>query len=106
MYCEYTLSIWPVIADNIRTKQQLCPCVVVSMVVRLGKRVQSLGETTHVQQQLCVCILLTWVSTDLIGVGVQSFGELPFGVIVSGADRCILKGGTDSRGVLAHGEIR
>ena len=75
MHCEYTLSIWPVIADNIRTKQQLCPCVVVSMVVRLGKRVQSLGETTHVQQQLCVCILLTWVSTDLIGVGVQSLGE-------------------------------
>ena len=52
------------------------------------------------QQQLCVCILLTWVSTDLIGVGVQSFGELSFGMIVSGADGCIFKGGrgTNSRG--------
>ena len=60
------------------------------------------------QQQLCVCILLTWVSTDLIGVGVRSLGGggLSFGVIVSGVDGCIFKGGTNSRGVLAYGEIR
>ena len=59
------------------------------------------------QQQLCVCILLTWVSTDLIGVGVQSFGELSLGVIVSGTDGCIFKGGgvLIHGGVLAYGEI-
>ena len=100
MYCEYTLSIWPVIAVNIRTKKQSCACVVVPMAVRQGKRVQSLeGNFQCAATTVCMYLAHLGLHGSYWGGGTKFRGKLSFGVIVSGADGCIFKGGgTNSRG--------
>ena len=91
MYCEYTLSIWPLIATNVKTMQQLCPCVAVPTAVRLGERVQSFGEN-YPSAATTACMYFARLGLYGPYWGRDEVpGGLSFGMIVSAADGCIFK---------------